>query len=86
MSINEFAKNLKEERETRKMAKQTLANYLDVDRSLVYQWEAGICEPDLDMLCKICYIFDISLDEMLGLNSPTKREEIEKTIKKKKPN
>ena len=80
MSINEFAKNLKEEREARKMAKQTLANLLGVDRSLVYQWEVGTCEPDLDMLCKICYVFDISTDELLGIDKIEKEKEFRKNI------
>ena len=69
--INNFAKNLIEERRARNISQRKLAEYLNVDASLVYQWEHDKCEPGLDTLCKISKYFDIPIDELLSEKYPT---------------
>ena len=68
--INNFAKNLVEERRARNISQRKLAEYLNVDASLLYQWEHEKCEPGLDTLCKISAYFDIPIDELLGAKYP----------------
>ena len=42
---------------------------LNVDRTLVSQWERGVCEPSLECLAEICRILNISSDDFLEINN-----------------
>ena len=78
--INDFGSNLKIERERNKISQQKLAKMLDIDRSLISYWESGACEPSFDALCKLRIIFDISTDELLGIDKIEKEKEFRKNI------
>ena len=56
------------------MSQGDLADKLDVSRQSVSKWENNTAVPDLDKLIKLCDIFEISLDELMG------REKIERNI------
>lgn len=75
-----FSDILKAERERSKISQQQLADLLHVDRTLVSQWERGICEPSLATLRLICVILDITSDEILDLDIEQKRDEIRKQL------
>ena len=44
-----------------------MAEMLHINRSTYAYYETGATQPDLDMLCRIARLFDVSLDDLLGL-------------------
>lgn len=40
----------------------------------VYQWQRGVCLPSVDHLCALSRILNVSMDEILVLNSPANDE------------
>lgn len=66
MTIHEI---IKENRTSRSLTQETLAEQLKVTPQAVSRWETGISSPDIAMLPKIADIFNISVDELLGTAS-----------------
>lgn len=62
----EFGERVKQERESRGMTQQTLAEKLYVTRQAVSRWECGARYPDLLTAKKIANILEVSLDELLS--------------------
>lgn len=75
--MSNFSINLKKEREFNAISQQKLADLLNVDRTLVSQWERGVCEPSLECLAEIFRILNISSDDLLEINN-NEAEEIVK--------
>ena len=48
---------------------QTLARKLNVVKFTVSSWEQGKSEPSHDMLIKICELYNVSSDYLLGLSN-----------------
>lgn len=44
----------------------SFADKMGVSQSTVASWENGTRRPDLDALCRIADLFNVSLDELLG--------------------
>lgn len=61
--FNEVLKNL---REIHNHTQADLAEKLSVAKSTVSNWEQGRCEPSYDFLCKICDLYGVSADYLLG--------------------
>ena len=59
-------------RNRKNLSQGALADALDVSRQSVSKWENNMAVPDLDKLIKLCDIFEVSLDELVG------REEFER--------
>lgn len=59
-----------------------LADALQVSRQSISKWENNMAVPDLDKLIKLCDIFVISLDELVGRQKPQEitTYKIDKTI------
>lgn len=70
--MEHFGEFLRKERILSKLTQQELADGLSVDRSLISQWERGLCEPNIDTLRKLCVILSLSGDDILQLNEPNK--------------
>lgn len=66
MCFRMFSKNLKKIRTERGLTQAQLAKCLGVSASTVGMYEQGRREPDTMMLKKICSIFNISIDNILG--------------------
>ena len=68
-----------EMRIAKKLSQSDLADLLDVSRQSVSKWETDAAVPDLDKLVKLCDVFEITLDELIGRNvketSPSVTEE-----------
>ena len=64
--MNDFAKNLKEERLALSLTQQQMADILKIAQTSYSRYELGIRQPDLDLLVKIADIFDMSIDLLLG--------------------
>ena len=52
------------------MSQDALANALDVSRQSVSKWENNAAVPELDKLMKLSEIFGVTLDELVGRESP----------------
>ena len=49
----------------------SFADKMGVSQSTVASWENGTRRPDLDALCRIADLFNVSLDELLGRKHPS---------------
>ena len=78
--MKKFCNILKEERERSGYSQQQLANILKVARSLISQWENGICEPSINDLCKLSVILNITTDELLGMDNLETQDMIRKSL------
>jgi len=61
-----FSEALKELRDVHNDTQADLAQKLDVAKSTISNWEQNKCEPSYEFLCKICDLYDVSADYILG--------------------
>ena len=75
-------------RKERKISQEKLAELLGITRQTLSNYENDITSPDLNQTKKICQIFDISLDEMIGNNNTlsSKISSTERLVKKQNKN
>lgn len=57
--------SIKARRERAKMLQSDVAAALNVDRTAVAKWEAGINKPTADNLIKLSKLFKCSIDSLL---------------------
>lgn len=70
-------------RKEKGITQEELAVHLGVTNQSVSKWEAGICCPDIQLLPEIADYFNISIDELLGVNrTPDSAEQIMLSLKK----
>ncbi|KKC49848.1 hypothetical protein VE23_11285 [Paenibacillus sp. D9] len=60
---------LRELRLVRGWTQQQLADVLGIAKSTVSQYENNVNEPDLRMLARLCRLFEVSSDDLLGLQA-----------------
>lgn len=60
-----FAENLRQLRIGKGMTQTGLAKLLSVDKRTVSAWENKVSQPSLEMVAKLCEIFDESFDNIL---------------------
>ena len=60
-----FTENLKNLRKSKGLSQASLAKLLGVDQRTVSAWENGVCEPSLELLAKLCEIFEETFDGIL---------------------
>ena len=72
----EFDRRIKSLRKSRNITQEQLAGYLDVSPQAVSRWETGASCPDISLLPQIAGLFEITVDELLGVNEAGKRREI----------
>ena len=63
MSLSENIYRLRTEKN---MSQLDLADALEVSRQSVSKWETGAAVPELDKLLKLCDLFCVTLDELVG--------------------
>ncbi len=64
--INEKIKQL---RESSNISQIELARQLNISRQALSHYEIGDRQPPIDILKKLCIIFDISADELLEIDN-----------------
>ena len=69
MNKIEFGKRLKELRESKKLKCSELGELMGFSQVAITYWENGRSEPKLKDLLKLCEIFEVSIDYLLGFNS-----------------
>ena len=63
---------LKELRETHGLSQKDVANYLNLSRQAISQWENQKAYPDIDNIVLLCKLYKISSDELLDIcSTPT---------------
>ena len=62
-----FCNNLKEARKMCNLTQKQVAQMLNVVESCYANWEQGRTEPNIEFLRKLGDIFNISLDELIGI-------------------
>lgn len=65
---NNFARNLKLLRESKKISQQELADKIGVDRSTIGYWESKKADPTMINVCKLAEILNIELIDLIGGN------------------
>ncbi len=62
-----FGEKIKELRLTKNWTQKELAEKIGQAQSTVFYWEQNKQEPNISSLKKLCEIFDVSADYLLGL-------------------
>ncbi len=76
-----FGENLKRLRKEKEFTQETLADFLGVTFQAVSKWERGETYPDITMLPVISSFFNVSVDELLGVNKSREEEQINEYLK-----
>ncbi len=77
MNIGENIRRLRREKE---LTQETLAEFLGVTFQSVSKWERGESYPDITLLPAIASFFNVSLDELLGIDKAEKENKIQQYI------
>lgn len=72
-----FGENLKRLRKEKELTQETLADFLGVSFQAVSKWERDESYPDLSMLPVIASFFDVTADELLGVDKSRRENQIE---------
>ncbi len=71
-----FGENLKKLRKEKELTQETLAEFLGVSFQTISKWERGETYPDITMLPIISRFFNISIDDLLGIDKAQKVQKI----------
>lgn len=63
-----FARNIRQLRKRDKLTQKQLAEVLCKKESTIRMWELNKNEPSLSTLVKLSKIFNVSIDEIIGVN------------------
>jgi transcriptional regulator with XRE-family HTH domain len=63
--MNIVGKHIKRIREEKGISQEELAEYLNVSRQAVSNWERGKTEPDIETLHKIATFFDVNIEVLI---------------------
>jgi transcriptional regulator with XRE-family HTH domain len=80
MNLENIAYNIKFFREHNEWTQKSLAEHLNISRSVIAKWENGTVIPDIKSLIELSNTFDISLDYLVGIHTP--REDLLKEFKR----
>ena len=61
-----FCSNLKYYRKEQSLTQKQIADKLNVVESCYANWEQGRTEPNIEMIRKLCKIFNISDDDLIN--------------------
>lgn len=78
--MKEFKEILKKIREEKGISQKKLATILDVKQQAISNWENGKREPDISTLRKFCVIFNVSADELLGIDEKKEQNKIKNQL------
>ncbi len=65
--MNGFGEKIKDLRKEKGFTQKELAEKIGQAQSTVFYWEQNKQEPNISSLKKLCEIFDVSADYLLGL-------------------
>ena len=66
--VNEvLGRNIRKFRRAQSWTQEKLADVLNVSHQVISKWENGIAAPDVEILCRMAWIFGTSLDSLCGM-------------------
>lgn len=68
--MENLGERISEYRKSAKLTQKELGDMLNVSAQAVSKWENGQAEPDMSTAIKMCEIFKISTNELLGVEPP----------------
>ena len=71
-----FGEILKDLRRKNDITQEELADILGVTSQSVSRWEKGACYPDMELLPAIANYFNVTVDDLLGMNEIRSRERL----------
>ena len=71
-----FGENIKKLRKEKELTQETFADFLGVTFQAVSKWERGETYPDITMLPVIASFFNVTIDDLLGVDKAKKDEKI----------
>lgn len=75
--MNKLGENIKRNRKNKKMTQEQLASVLGVSEQAVSRWENGTTYPDIELLPTIAMYFEVSMDELMGMEAYRDEKPIE---------
>lgn len=75
-----LAENIRYFREKKNMYQSDLGHYLGVSAQAVSKWELGKSEPDQSCIVKMCQLFEISSDQLFGIEPREQNDASPRTI------
>ncbi len=72
-----FGKTIKKLRRERELTQEELAEMLSISPQAVSRWETEITMPDISLIAPLCNLFDVTSDELLGIDLTKKQEAID---------
>ena len=66
MDIKDILKQLRKENG---LSQKDIATAIGIARTTYSNYEQGLRQPDLTTVTKLCALFDVSADELLGIES-----------------
>lgn len=64
--MNKLSERLKELRVAKGVSQQTVSEYLGITQRAYSHYEIGDREPSISTLIKLCDLFDVSADYLIG--------------------
>ena len=77
-----IGQNIKRLRKNADMTQEELAEILSISSQAVSRWETDSAMPDISLLPLLCNVFNVSADELLGIDVTKQEEEINEIRKK----
>ncbi len=65
-NVMNFAESFRNARKSAGMTQEQVAEKLNVDRSSIAKYEAGVSTPNIKNLQKICEILDVTIEKLLS--------------------
>lgn len=75
-----IGENIKRLRKTRTITQETLAEMLGISCQSVSRWEQNVCYPDIELLPTIAEIFQVSVDNLLGVDDSTGKHRVDQYL------
>lgn len=72
-----FQNQLKYYRKLFGLSQQKVANKLCITQKAYSNYENGLREPNLEMLRKLCILFNCTADELLEIETPSERAKVQ---------
>ena len=80
MYNNELGNKILELRKRKNLTQEDLAILLNISDKSISKWENGLSKPTIENLKKLSSVFDISLDDLIKVNSKNKMKKITKIV------
>lgn len=75
-----FGENLKRLRKEKELTQEALADFLGVSFQTISKWERGETYPDITTLPVIASFFNVSVDDLLGVDKAQKEQKIDEYL------